>query len=295
MAKRLKFRLGAVQPNVADVAMAASLSTSSRFYEGVLPQSVDLTQHLGPQWVQGAGNTCVSHALAGLQAWVANRDGSDAIVSRWELYARAKQDDGFAPCGGTSLAAAARVLSQGVTTEAIAPYPALKSPCPYAELPTVPPRAARIRLNTTPLPRLSTTTTGLEVGAIKLAVASGSPVALSATVFASAQTDYWFSRGILAELPSDAPLGGHAVLVAGYQDDVNAPGGGWFLVRNSWPRWAAESPFMPGVGAISYQYVSAHAFEGRSLSGLSPSNPDPVACPSPYGGAELMELPTIYS
>ena len=33
---------------------------------------------------------------------------------------------------------------------------------------------------------------------------------------------------------------GHALTIVGYQDDAEAPGGGYFLVRNSWQPWAWE-------------------------------------------------------
>jgi hypothetical protein len=55
-----------------------------------------------------------------------------------------------------------------------------------------------------------------------------------------------------------ANIGYHSVLIVGYKDDASAPGGGWFIMRNSWgERWAEK-----GYGYLSYDFM-------RDYSGLS--------------------------
>lgn len=50
---------------------------------------------------------------------------------------------------------------------------------------------------------------------------------------------------------------GHAVVLAGFQDDPEFAGGGYFIVRNSWDHyWAAESVLGSGYGTIPYRYIS---------------------------------------
>jgi hypothetical protein len=52
---------------------------------------------------------------------------------------------------------------------------------------------------------------------------------------------------------------GHALTLVGYQDDERAPGGGYFLVRNSWQPWAWEGVWQAGYGYIPYAYITGHA------------------------------------
>ena len=53
-----------------------------------------------------------------------------------------------------------------------------------------------------------------------------------------------------------AGVGYQAVLLVGYETDAAAPGGGWFIVRNSWgERWADA-----GHARLSFQYVRDFGF-----------------------------------
>ncbi len=48
----------------------------------------------------------------------------------------------------------------------------------------------------------------------------------------------------------------HAICLAGYQDDATVPGGGYFIVRNSWGvEWGKQCPDNPGYGWLPYDYV----------------------------------------
>ena len=61
---------------------------------------------------------------------------------------------------------------------------------------------------------------------------------------------------------NEAAEGGHAVILVGYQDSTSSPGGGFFIVRNSWGTgWAYASPYGPGYGTIPYQYIANEASE----------------------------------
>ena len=58
--------------------------------------------------------------------------------------------------------------------------------------------------------------------------------------------------------------------LVGYQDDPEAPGGGYFLVRNSWQPWSWDGVWQEGYGYISYAYISRHAtavFSGYRITG----------------------------
>jgi C1A family cysteine protease len=63
----------------------------------------------------------------------------------------------------------------------------------------------------------------------------------------------------------EQPSGRHAVVAVGYQDSPSSPGGGYFILRNSWGITRAyESPYGAGYGTIPYQYISDDAWEAYS-------------------------------
>jgi hypothetical protein len=66
---------------------------------------------------------------------------------------------------------------------------------------------------------------------------------------------------------------GHAVCVLGYEPDQNAPGGGWFIFRNSCGEKWGEQPAVPGgkslppgYGTVSAEYVDKYALEAAFLA-----------------------------
>lgn len=63
---------------------------------------------------------------------------------------------------------------------------------------------------------------------------------------------------ITVPIPGEVPQQvGHAVALAGYEDNAEYAGGGYFIVRNSWNGyWAPQSVFGPGYGTIPYRYIS---------------------------------------
>lgn len=92
----------------------------------------------------------------------------------------------------------------------------------------------------------------------------GMPIAFGTLVFNS-----WYRSAethrtgkITLPLPGETHQGGHAWCVVGYKDDQDVPGGGYFIVRNSWgPEWASESPVRPGHALMPYAYVERYALE----------------------------------
>ena len=63
----------------------------------------------------------------------------------------------------------------------------------------------------------------------------------------------------LMPLPGEALSFGHAMVLVGYKDCV-APGGGYFIARNSWGKgWASENEDGAGYGHIPYAFVENHA------------------------------------
>lgn len=103
-----------------------------------------------------------------------------------------------------------------------------------------------------------------DIGALKQTLSSGRIIAFSIPVF-----DSWFESAetyrtgrITMPLPGEQESGGHAMDLVGFQDNSDSPGGGYFLVRNSWGTdWAHESIYGAGYGIIPYAYIEQHNWE----------------------------------
>lgn len=106
---------------------------------------------------------------------------------------------------------------------------------------------------------------------IKAALFGGHPVLFSIPVFNS-----WFrsvetnrSGRLTLPLKNEQAIGGHAMVMAGYQDAENAPGGGFFIFRNSWStQWANSNVYGAGYGLIPYEYISQYNAEAFILVGM---------------------------
>jgi hypothetical protein len=100
-----------------------------------------------------------------------------------------------------------------------------------------------------------------DITGMRTCLAEGRSLAFSLPVF-----DSWFKSSAMARwglitlpLPGEPPRDGHALAIVSYQDDTETPGGGYFLVRNSWQPWAWDAVCQPGYGCIPYAYVSRFA------------------------------------
>ncbi|WP_422050661.1 hypothetical protein [Shimia sp.] len=85
--------------------------------------------------------------------------------------------------------------------------------------------------------------------------------------------------GVIPDPRSDALADGqrqlgHAICTVGRIDDTDAPGGGWFIFRNSWgTRFGYKRPqsrllanvLAPGYGAISARHIDVHCWGMMAL------------------------------
>lgn len=85
------------------------------------------------------------------------------------------------------------------------------------------------------------------LGEVKRTLAAGHPVCGG---FRWPKTARWHD-GLLAMATTDEVFDGHSVLLSGYVDDGDTPGGGWLTIRNS---AACEA-----AGRLSYEYVREYA------------------------------------
>ena len=120
------------------------------------------------------------------------------------------------------------------------------------------PNGLNYRLATLPV-------TTRSVLAYKTHMSKQRPVVLSLPVYNS-----WYQSAatrqtgrITMRLGNEQAIGGHAVCLVGYVDTASSPGGGYFILRNSWGTagFGSASPFGPGYGTIPYQYITNDAWE----------------------------------
>jgi hypothetical protein len=264
---------GALLDEPADV-LAARLQLPAYRPEGrpVLPPSVNLLDQLPPLRNQGGRGTCVAHAVLAVREQLEVAAGSPLGINLSEqfVYWWCKQNDGIPATSGTYVIVGMRCLSQmGAPAEALWPYVSFEREGDQGQGP--PPAAAAQgdpALRTLRTQEFNRT----DITGIKTCLAEGRAVAFSIPVF-----DTWYHSSATSQwgkitLPvgGEPEDGGHAMALVGYQDDPAAPGGGYFLVRNSWQPWAYDGVWQEGYGYIPYAYISRHAtavFSATRLSG----------------------------
>jgi C1A family cysteine protease len=236
-----------------------------------LPESVNLIQFMSPIRAQGGRPTCAAFALTALNEYVRRHGSLDVDLSEQHLYYQAKRlDDDPNDCG-TYLATAVEVLrDSGQCRESVWPYdPNL--PCDDHGTPpaTAGSDGLDYQLHIVAVEEQ-------DVPTYKAQLAKAWPVAVAIPTY-----DSWFrneevrrSGRITMGIGDEEQAEGHALVIVGYQNSTSSPGGGYFIVRNSWgTAWAYESPYAPGYGTIPYEYITKDAWEAYAIT-LDPSLPD---------------------
>jgi hypothetical protein len=257
-----RYSLGAILEDPAAVeARTATLAPYAPPGLGEpLPASVSYLDRLPPVRNQGARGTCVAHAAVAVREYLEIVAGAttDINLSEQYVYWWCKQHDGIPNTDGTYPQVAMNCLQQvGAPQEEAWPYvPAQKSDVSQGPPPT--PIAggdpAFRTLRTIELNRR-------DINGIKACLHDGRLVAFAVPVYGSwyysDATQRWGK--IIPPLPGEPSAGGHCMTLVGYQDDPAAPGGGYFLVRNSWQPWSYEGVWEPGYGYVAYDYIVRYA------------------------------------
>jgi len=232
-----------------------------------LPSSVNLIANMPPVRDQGSRGSCVAFALSALHEYAVRANPQD--YSERHLYFGAKQIDG-APsmCGTWQRVATGILASKGQCRELTWGY----NPTAACNDHGVPPSAAD---SDAAGHRLACRALNpIDVVGIKGELAARNPVTISIPVFNSwvgSQATKGTGR-ITMRVGQEPEAGGHAMLLVGYQDDPPrsspTPGGGWFIVRNSWgpTRWGSACPYGAGYGTIPYAYIAQLNWEAYTLS-----------------------------
>lgn len=235
---------------------------SSAFTQ-TLPLAVRLMDRMQPVRDQGQRGSCVAFATVALREFLAG-DGRD--LSEQFMYWACKELDGHPGPGSYIHTGMTALATYGLCLEEEWPY----NPNPVAnnEGQGPPPPRARQRAEAYRLASSRTVEPGL-VAHYKHILAGGGggmgmPITFGTLVFKS-----WYMSSethrtgkITLPFPGEKHVGGHAWCIVGYVDDDLVPGGGYFIVRNSWGAdWAYQSPEKPGHALMPYAYVEAYAAE----------------------------------
>ncbi len=225
-----------------------------------LPEQADLHGAMPAVRNQGGRSTCVAHAAAAVREFLTGASSTSADLSEQFLYWACKQRDGRAAEGTWIEFAMAALRDTGVCPEKVWPYN--KAVVAANESQGPPPAGAQAQA--APFKVLNTSKLEARwLQGLKEALAAGQPVAFSVSIFQSWQSPWTFRNGdIRLPLPRERDLGGHAMCMVGYADDNDVPGGGYFLVRNSWGEdFGREGKVAPGYCRLPYAYIQQYAWE----------------------------------
>jgi len=223
-----------------------------------LPPKVDLHEQMPPVRNQGQRGTCVSFACTAVHEYLLGERYPQDSLSEQFLYWNCKRKDLYPGAGTFIHVGMDCLLTDGQPNEQVWPY----NPTPVNgnEGQDPPPegaleRAAGYRITgNKKLPARS-------VQDLRQALADNLPIAFAVPVYT-----YWFTEparsagDIRLPLAGDKKEGGHAMAMVGYEDDPSVPGGGYFIIRNSWDTtWASKSKVAPGYARLPYAYMQQYA------------------------------------
>lgn len=237
-----------------------------------LPDHISLTERYSAARNQGILGTCTAFAtVAVVEGQCAAADLSEAF-----LYGLTKSIDGLPQSDGSSLGFALEALHRwGVCREELKPYLADRAYL-RGEPSSV---ALRDGLRRCPTSRDLWMLPPRNVDAIKDQLANGRPVAISVPLFQSVMNSLLFhgqGRFLLRLGRADLVHSYHALCIVAYFDNTwllqhqlsEQPGGGTFLVRNSWgQQWGIDNPLAKlqgcegGYALMPYAYVAKYAVE----------------------------------
>jgi hypothetical protein len=195
--------------------------------------------------------------------------GVNQKFSEQLLYDETKKIDPQPNGCGTWVAYAIKVLAQLGQCRAVIWAYNPNLPCTHngVEPPTAKPDAAHFKCSPVMLVNPH------DVQGIKSALAGNSNVAFSIPVYNSwyRSPAVYASGRITMRVGTEPGAGGHAMCLVGYQDDQATPGGGYFILRNSWGNgFGTQCPYGIGYGTIPYQYIANDCWEAGFVRPVKP-------------------------
>ncbi len=247
----------------------------------VLPTLVNLIDLMPPVRDQKERGTCVAHACAAVREYLLGPDASAAAnLSEQYLYWACKEKDNW-PGEGTWIKVGMEVLqAQGICPEPVWSYNPKKVADNEGQGPApadAQEAAAAYKIAKGELLQARW------VDSMKQTLAAGKPVAFAVPVYRYWLTEPAKSTGdVRMPLSNEQTIGGHAMAMVGYQDDPSVPGGGYFMIRNSWGEtWAKDSALGAGYARLPYQFISQFGRSAYSAAVAAPTKPKPQPEPEP--------------
>lgn len=216
-----------------------------------LPPKIDLRSAMPPVYDQGNLGSCTANAIGAAVEHALIQSGRESFLpSRLAVYydervlEHAVKED-----AGAEIRDGFKVLARkGAAPEALWPYD--DGPARFKRKPPARYYAAANNHQAVVYKRVAQTDAEM-----KAALAGGFPIVVGFTVYESFESDAVAKAGVVP-MPgmTEKVLGGHAVLVVGYDDQTVGPtwGPGRWLVRNSWgPDWGQA-----GYCTMPYAYLT---------------------------------------
>jgi len=208
-----------------------------------LPTSIDLRNVCPDVYDQGELGSCTANALGGaFQMEQIKQKRSDFIPSRLFVYYNEREMEGTIneDAGAQIRNGIKTMVDKGVCPESMWPYNIGK----FKKRPDEGCYTVAMENQVTEYLRLSPHT----LYEVKHCLSDGYPVAFGFMIYESFMSDLVAKTGVAKmPTPNEQPMGGHAVLAVGYDDNKNA-----LLVRNSWGKsWGIDGYFW-----MPYEYVT---------------------------------------
>ncbi|HHB90501.1 MAG TPA: hypothetical protein ENK60_04265 [Anaerolineae bacterium] len=248
-------------------AMRAEIPYERIPYEAPLPPALSYADELPPIRNQGARGTCVAFAAAAVREFLEiqqqKRLGKKPKLNRIDIseqfiYWWCKERDGLPTVSGTYPSLGMKCLLEvGAPPERTWPYNPRPQPGDEGQGP--PPKKALAEAERFRIGRIIHLRPD-DIESMKAALLQRHAVMITIPILPSwfhSRTTRRFGK-INLPLPEEQPIGAHAMALVGYVDDEEAPGGGYFILRNAWKPWALRNPLGPGLGTIPYEFIRKH-------------------------------------
>jgi len=240
-----------------------------------LPTGIKHIDRMQPIRSQGDRGTCVAFGTVAAAEFVHNAQGR---LSEQFTYWAAKQRDDAMNIDGTTVEAGFLALKEaGICPDRYWPYNPNVDHSSVHQGP--PPDEARVEARNLTINGF-TDVTFAGIDGMK-AILCGSDSTLPAIIAGGFLVyNSWLKNRYVLEtgeismpVPGEEATGGHCMAIVGYmdnQDAVRYPGGGYFIVRNSWGTgWGEQSNDSPGYGRIPYDFINQRHMLEAYVAGVS--------------------------
>jgi len=222
----------------------------------ITPTIVDLRPYASPIDDQGNLGSCTGNAIAGAIDLVDYENKKSERVSRLFIYYQERVIEGdITKDNGAYIHDGITACSQtGAPLESLWPYTVSK----FAVQPNQTAYTDAAKRKVTGYSKCN------NFAAVKTALANKAPVVIGFYVYSSFESGTWWQPRGTGLMPypntrTEQLLGGHAVCIVGYNDNLTGPAGkGYFIVRNSWgTSWGQQGYFYMPYSVIQNTSMSS--------------------------------------